>query len=112
MEKLEVGKWIFLWVVLGEAGSLTLALIMRLMGNLEGRYENMELEEVNRLHDLELQGISHSMTASQKLTNKNEDRLVERDWSSCLVQPGFSVAGTKSRSCLISITSLNLSLML
>ena len=75
VEKLEVGKWIFLWVVLGEAISLGLALVMRLMGNLEGKYDNMELEEANRLHDMELQGISKSMTAQQKITNKNEDRL-------------------------------------
>lgn len=74
IEKLEVGKWIFLWVVLGEAISLGLALVMRLMGNLEGKYENMELEEANRLHNMELQGISKSMTAQQKITNKNEDR--------------------------------------
>ena len=51
-----------------------LALVMRLMGTLEGKYENMELEEANRLHELELQGISKSMTTQQKLTNKNEDR--------------------------------------
>lgn len=74
IEKLEVGKWIFLWVVLGEAISLGLALVMRLMGNLEGKYENMELEEAYRLHNPELQGISKSMTAQQKITNKNEDR--------------------------------------
>ncbi len=74
MDKLEVGKWVFLWVVLGQVGSLTVALCMRLMGKLEGKYENMELEEANRLHDLELQGISNSMSASQKVTNRNEDR--------------------------------------
>lgn len=44
------------------------------MGNLEGKYENMELEEANRLHNMELQGISKSMTGQQKITNKNEDR--------------------------------------
>jgi hypothetical protein len=32
-----VGKWIFLWVVLAEAGSLVIAMIMRYMGDLEGR---------------------------------------------------------------------------
>ena len=74
MDKLEVGKWVFLWVVLGQVGSLTVALCMRLMGRLEGKYENMELEEANRLHDLELQGISNSITASQKVTNRNEDK--------------------------------------
>ena len=65
-------------MVLGEAGSLALALVMRLMGKLEGRYENLELEEVNRLHDMELQGIHKNMTSAQKVTNKNEDRLVYR----------------------------------
>lgn len=60
--------------MLGEAVSLGLALVMRLMGSLEGKYENLELEEANRLHDVELQGISKSMTAQQKITNKNEDR--------------------------------------
>lgn len=74
VEKLEVGKWIFLWVVLGEAISLGLALVMKLMGKLEGKYENMDLEQANRLHNLELQGISHSMTSQQSVTNKNEDR--------------------------------------
>ena len=38
IEKLEVGKWIFLWVVLAEAGSLVLATIMRCMGEMQGRY--------------------------------------------------------------------------
>ena len=71
-----MGKWIFLWVVLGEAGSLALALIMRLMGKLEGRYDNLELDEVNQLHDMELQGIHKNMTNAHKVTNKNEDRLV------------------------------------
>lgn len=37
IEKLEVGKWIFLWVVLAEAGSLVLATIMRCMGEMQGR---------------------------------------------------------------------------
>ena len=67
-------------MVLGEAISLGLALVMRLMGSLEGKYENLELEEANRLHDLELQGISKSMTAQQKVTNKKEDRSVSKVW--------------------------------
>ena len=74
VSQLEIGKWIFLWVVLGEAGSLTLALVMRLMGKLEGRYENLELDEVNRLHDLEMQGIQGGMRSAQKVTNHAEDR--------------------------------------
>ena len=37
LDKLEVGKWLFLWVILAEAGSLILAMIMRYMGDLEGR---------------------------------------------------------------------------
>ena len=74
VEKLEIGKWVFLWVVLGEAGSLALALVMKLMGKLEGKYENMDLDQANQLHDLELQGISNSMTSKQKLTNRDEDR--------------------------------------
>ena len=37
VEKLEVGKWMFLWVVLAEGASLVLAMVMRYMGDLEGR---------------------------------------------------------------------------
>lgn len=37
IEKLEVGKWIFLWVVLAEGASLVLAMVMRCMGELKGR---------------------------------------------------------------------------
>lgn len=74
VEKLEIGKWIFLWVVLGETGSLAVALVMRLMGKLEGKYENLELEAANQLHDLELQSISKSLTNQQKVTNRSEDR--------------------------------------
>ena len=74
--KLEVGKWVFLWVVLAETASLALALVMRCMGRLEGRYENLELEEANRLHDMELQSIGRNMTGSAKVTNKLEDRCV------------------------------------
>ena len=32
-----MGKWIFLWVVLAEGASLVLAMVMRYMGDLEGR---------------------------------------------------------------------------
>lgn len=38
MEKLTVGKWIFLWVVLAEGISLGLAMVMRSMGELHGRW--------------------------------------------------------------------------
>ena len=37
MEKLSVGKWIFLGVVLAEGISLGLAMVMRSMGELHGR---------------------------------------------------------------------------
>ena len=37
IEKLSVGKWIFLWVVLAEGISLGLAMFMRSMGELHGR---------------------------------------------------------------------------
>ena len=37
MEKLTVGKWIFLWVVLAEGVSLGLAVVMRSRGELHGR---------------------------------------------------------------------------
>ncbi|CAL8463138.1 g2672 [Coccomyxa elongata] len=57
VEKLEVGKWIFLWVVLAEAGSLVLAMIMRCMGELQGRYEGMEAEEADQLRAMEIQSI-------------------------------------------------------
>lgn len=44
IEKLEVGKWIFLWVVLAEAGSLVLAMIMRCMGELQGRCADVQAQ--------------------------------------------------------------------
>ncbi len=37
MDKLDAGKWIFLWVVLAEGASLVVAMVMRCMGELEGR---------------------------------------------------------------------------
>ena len=37
VEKLSVGKWIFLWVVLAEGVSLGLAMVMRSMGELHGK---------------------------------------------------------------------------
>ena len=43
VEKLTVGKWIFLWVVLAEGVSLGLAMVMRSMGELHGRSAAPEL---------------------------------------------------------------------
>lgn len=37
VEKLTVGKWTFLWVVLAEGISLGLAMMMRSMGELHGK---------------------------------------------------------------------------
>ena len=38
VDKLDTGKWIFLWVVLAEGASLIVAMVMRCMGELEGRW--------------------------------------------------------------------------
>ena len=68
LHQLRVGKWIFVWVVVAEAVGIAFALVMFLMGKVEGQYDNLTADEAQSLHTVELNQIKTGMS------NKNVDR--------------------------------------
>lgn len=72
IHKLTIGKWIFIWVVLGEVVSIAVALGMYLTGQVEGRYDNLTADEAQNLHTVELNSIKNSM--GQPTQDKGSNR--------------------------------------
>ena len=72
MERLTAGKWLFLWVVLGELGGIVFACVMLAMGKLEGRYDNMDQLEIDQVHNAELSTIRSSVNSTH--SNKGSNR--------------------------------------
>ena len=73
-EKVSTFKWIFLWIVLVETASLVLAGGMRHMGGMEGRYENMEQGDVDRMRVTELQGLGGMLASAKNVTSRGFGR--------------------------------------
>ena len=74
MHKLEVGKWILIWVCIAEAISIAVASAMYLMGQVEGRYDNLNADEAQNLATVELNSIKTSMAT--KSQDKGSNRFV------------------------------------
>lgn len=62
MHQLTVGKWIFVWIVVGEAVSICFALCMFLMGKIEGQYDNLTADEAHAQHTTELNSLRSNMS--------------------------------------------------
>ena len=61
MTQLTVGKWIFIWMCLGELIALAVALGLYLSGKVEGVYAKMTPDEQHNQHTAELTSIKTGM---------------------------------------------------
>ncbi|KAK9833527.1 hypothetical protein WJX81_001723 [Elliptochloris bilobata] len=75
-EKLKVGKWVLLWIVLAECVSLCAAGALHWLRPEANPYADMTQEQVDELHTVELQGIQGKLASGgARAQRKGQSRL-------------------------------------
>ncbi|KAK9828629.1 hypothetical protein WJX72_001192 [[Myrmecia] bisecta] len=78
-KKLDIGKWILLWVILGELAGLILALVMRCFGELEGEYDGLTADQAFEKRTLEMQNVRDDMDArSSNIQSRKQDKIAAK----------------------------------